>query len=183
MSAKSAEEGFVGGQEGRPVTVGFGVVNGEGEVSKVNVLDPQPQAFRKAQAGTVHEASGQIGDAAEVVENAANFSRRQVGLDVVGFLGAEGGDIAERLLEHLGIEEQQCGQGLILGAGRDFQVSNQVSQEGFHFGLAQVVGVAQFVKADEADVPLDIGLFGAVRVAAQADGGTELIGEFGWLGA
>jgi hypothetical protein len=94
----------------------------------------------------------------------------------------EGVDITERLFEDFGIEKQQCSEGLILGAGRHFQVSDQVSQKGFHFGLAHFAGVAQFVKTDEANVPLDVGLFCAVRVAAQADGSAELIGKFGWLG-
>jgi hypothetical protein len=40
----------------------------------------------------------------------------------VCFFGAEGVDVAEGLFEDFGIEEEQGGQGLILGAGRYFQV-------------------------------------------------------------
>jgi hypothetical protein len=59
------------------------------------------------------------------------------------------------------IEEQQGGQGLGLGRGRDLPLGSQVGEEGSHLGLAKIAAMAGTVVADEADDPPTIDLLGA----------------------
>lgn len=51
-------------------------------------------------------------------------------------------------------------------------------EEGFDFGCAHGGGVAQFMEADEAFVPMEVGFLGAIGVPAQADGFAEAVSEF-----
>ena len=53
-----------------------------------------------------------------------------------------------------------------------------MGEEGFNLRCAHDGRVAEFVEADEAFVPMEIGLFGADGIAAQADGLAEAVGEF-----
>jgi len=54
----------------------------------------------------------------------------------------------------------------------------EMGEEGFDLWRAHGGGVAQFMETDEAFVPVEISLFGAVGVPAQADGLAEAVGEF-----
>jgi len=51
-----------------------------------------------------------------------------------------------------------------LGGSGDLFVDGQVSEEGFDLRDAHLIGVAFVVEEDEAFDPMDIGLFGAVRI-------------------
>lgn len=73
VSAQALEEPLIVGQEGHAVAVGFGIVDGDEEVLKVEVLDAQAQGFEQPQAASVEEAGDEIGCAVQVGEDAQAF--------------------------------------------------------------------------------------------------------------
>ena len=75
------------------------------------------------------------------------------------------------------VEEQEGREGLGLGRGRDLFMNSEMGEEGFDLWCAHGGGVAQFMEADEALVPMGIGFLGADGVSAQADGLAEAVGE------
>ena len=94
VSAETLEELLLVGQEGHPVAVGLGVVDGDERILKVEVLDAQAQGFEQPQATTVEKASDEVRRAVEFGEDAQAFVMAEVGLDVGAFLSAEGVQIA-----------------------------------------------------------------------------------------
>jgi hypothetical protein len=65
-----------------------------------------------------------------------------------------------------------------LSGGGNLFLGGKVAEELFDFGRVHVFGVAQVVEADVTFVPMDISLFGAIGVSAQADGVADAVGEF-----
>ncbi len=57
-------------------------------------------------------------------------------------------------------------------------MGGEMGEEGFNLWCAHGGGVAEFVEADEAFIPMEIGLFSADGIVAQADGLAEAVGEF-----
>ena len=102
----------------------------------------------------------------------------EVGLDVGGLLGAEGMQVAERDAEDFPVEEQKGSESLVLSGGGDLFMNSEMGKGGFDLWCAHGGGVAQFMEADEALVPMGIGLLGADGVSAQADSLAEAVGEF-----
>ena len=95
VSVEALEKLLVVGQEGHPVAVGLGVVDGDERILKVQVLDAQAQGFEEAQAAAVEEASDEVRCAVQLGEDAQAFVMAEVGLDVGAFLSAEGVQITE----------------------------------------------------------------------------------------
>ena len=99
--------------------------------------------------------------------------------------GAQGVDAGQFDVQHLVIEEEDGLHGYVLGAGRDVTFDSEVREEGFDLGGAQVTGmgndaVGPLVEEDEAGHPVDVGLFGAVRVMFDAHDVARLIEQFGF---
>ena len=101
----------------------------------------------------------------------------EVGLDVGGLLGAEGMQVAERDAEDFPVEEQKGRESLGSGRGRVLLMGSEMGEEGFDLWGAHGGGVAQFMEADEALVPMGMGFLGADGVSTQADGLAEAVGE------
>lgn len=111
-------------------------------------------------------------------EEAETFIVAEVGLDESGLFGAKGVQIAKRDAEDVLVEEQKGGKGLISGGGRDLLVGGEVGEKSFDLWCAHSGGVAQFVEADKAFVPMEIGFLSADGVPAPADGLAEAVGSF-----
>jgi len=99
--------------------------------------------------------------AGEAGEKVLGFRADKDGGEAFGFLGAQGINRSQVLVERLAVEKEEGGKGLILGRGGDPLVSCQVGEERFDFGDAHVPGVAFVVEQDEAFDPVDRGLFSA----------------------
>lgn len=166
VSAEALEELLVVRQEGHPVAVGLGVVEGDDRVLEIEVLDAQAQGFEQPQTATVEKAGDEIRHGVKFGEDAEAFVMVEVGLDVGAFLGAEGMQVAEGDAEDLLVEEQESGEGLGLGRGRDLVLGDEMSQERFDFRRSHCAGVAQVMEADIAFVPVDVSLFGAIGISA-----------------
>ncbi len=70
VSAEALEELLVVGQEGHPVAVGFGVVDGNEQVLKVEILDSQAQGFEQPQTAPVEKAGDEVRRAVKFGEEA-----------------------------------------------------------------------------------------------------------------
>nr|WP_048810280.1 hypothetical protein [Candidatus Methylacidiphilum infernorum] len=65
-----------------------------------------------------------------------------------------------------------------MGGSGDLLHGSEMGEEGFNLWFAHGRGVAQFVEADEAFVPMEIGYLSADGVAAQANCPAEAVGNF-----
>ena len=130
------------------------------------------------QAAAVEEGGSDEWHAAEFSKNSQTFVVAEVGLDVGGFLGAQGVYVAEGHAENFPVEEKQGLEGLILRRGGDLSIGRKMNQELLDMRRAHGGGVAEFVKADVPLVPRDVGFFGADGVSPQTDGFAEAVGEF-----
>ena len=178
VDAKALEELFFVGEEGHAVAVGLRIADGDERIFKVEVLDAQAQGLKEAQAASVEKARDEIRHTVQFSEDAEAFVMAEVGLDVSAFPGAEGVQVAQGDTEDFLVEEQEGAEGLVLGGGRDLLMGGEMGEESFDLWRAHGGGVAQFVEADKAFVPVEIGLLGADGIPAQADGLAEAVGEF-----
>ena len=184
VSTQALEKLLVVGQEGHPV--GLGVVKGDEQVIEVQILNPQMQGFEQARTAAVEETGEEVRRTVQFIQDAEAFVVVEVGLDIGAFLRAGGVQIVERNTKHVLVEEQERGKGLVLSGGRDLLLGDEMGEEGFDpFGrlrtnlrCAHGAGVVQLMEADIALVPMNISLFGAIGIAAEADGLTQAVGEF-----
>lgn len=99
--------------------------------AEVDVLDPQAQSFKKAQAGPVQQASAQILDAGHLVQHRRDLAAGQDDGDAVGTLGVN--NVRQPIdlpAQDLLVQEQQPGQCLILCRRGDAAIHRQHGQEG-----------------------------------------------------
>jgi hypothetical protein len=178
VGTEALEELLVVWEEGHAVAVGLGVANGHEGVLNIEVLDTQAQRFEQSQSAAVEKASDEVRRAVQFGEDAQAFVMAEVGLDVGAFLRAQGVHIADGDGEDFLIEEQKGGKGLMLSGSGDLLASSEMGEEGFNLRCAHSGGVAEFVEADKAFVPMEAGFPGADGIATQADGVADAIGQF-----
>ncbi len=178
VGAEALEKPLLVREKGHAIAVGLGVANGDESVLEVEVLDAQAQSFEQPQAAAVEKASDKVRRAIQFGEDAQAFVMAEAGLDVGAFLRAQGVHIADGDAEDFLVEEQKGGKGLMLSGSGNLLASSEMGEEGFNLWRAHGGGVAEFVEADEAFVPMEIGFPGADGIAAQADGLAEAVGEF-----
>ena len=112
---------------------------------EIDVLDAEPAALHEAQPGAVHQAGHQaVGlggrQPVEGVEQLADLVAREDDRQPPAAAGANGVEGAEVEVEHVAVEEEQGGEGLVLGARRDVLVDGEVGEEPLDLGGAQVLG-------------------------------------------
>jgi hypothetical protein len=178
VGAEALEKPLLVWEEGHAVAVGLGVANGDEGVLNIEVLDTQAQRFEQSQSAAVEKAGDEVRRAVQFGEDAQAFVMAEVGLDVGAFPGAEGMQITEGDAEDFLVEKQKGGEGLVLSRSRDLLMYGEMGKEGFDLWRAHGGGVAEFVEADEAFVPMEVGFLGADGIAAQADGVADAIGQF-----
>jgi hypothetical protein len=99
----------------------------------------------------------------------------------LGAAGADGVEGLEVEAQDVAIEEEQGGQGLVLGAGPDVALGGQVGEEGFDLGGAEggrmAEGGADLAEADVLFDPAEVALFGALGEAFDAGDLAGLVEE------
>lgn len=104
------------------------------------------------------------------LQHTDNLLTGEDGWETLGLLGAYSVNGAvQRLLQDLGVEEQQRAQGLILGGRGDTLLDREVGQKGFDLGQVQLLGMAFAMEQDEALDPADVGFFAKRVVLAAQD--------------
>jgi len=152
VSAQALEKLLVVGQEGHPVAVGLGVVEGDEQVLKVEVLDSQAQGFEQPQTAAVEKAGDEVGHGVELGEDAQAFVMTEVGLDVGGSPGTHDVEVVERKAEDVAVQEQEGRESLVLSGGRDLLIGDEMGEEGFDFGGAHIARVAFDIRCTQSRV-------------------------------
>jgi len=123
--AEGGEVGLVAGFEGfgerdDAVFAAFGVVDGDGAVAEVDVLDAEAKAFHDAEAGAVEELGGEFPGVVEEVEHGADLVAGEHGGRAAA---AGGGGIQVQgdffMTEDVAKEEDEGVERLFLGGGGD----------------------------------------------------------------
>ena len=137
------------GQDGDAFAKAFTVAHGDAVVSEINILYPQAHAFHEAQSAAVEQLRHEPIIAFEPGEHRPdfcageyhrNFRRALNPLNVV--------DEVEFATEHLLIQKERCGKGLVLGGGGDLFVHGKMGEEGGDFVFAHFIGMALAVKKE-----------------------------------
>ncbi len=104
------------------------------------------------------------------------------GGEMVSTAGADGleGEL-DFAAEDVSVQEEESGEGLVLGGGGDVEVYGEVSEEGFDFGGAHEGRMALLVEEDEAAYPVEVGGLRAERVVLTAEGEAQAIEKAGWV--
>jgi hypothetical protein len=125
------EAGFEGfGERDKTVFTAFGVVDGDGAVAEVDVLDAEAKAFHDAEAGAVEELGGEFPWVFEESEHGTNLLAGEYG----GRATAAGGRAIEvqreiRMTEDVAEEEDESVERLFLGGGGDLAFEGELWME------------------------------------------------------
>jgi hypothetical protein len=150
---------------------------------EVEILDPQLQCFQQPEAAAVQQSGDQAGRAIQTLQNSPHLRRGQHYRQALGALRTD--QLVHPLqlaLEDVGVEEEQGGQSLVLGAGADPAGGGEGGQERAHFGLGHRVRVALAVEQDEVPDPSDVSGLGARAEVAQPRGRSNPVHQPRWRG-
>jgi len=176
LALQVGDDGF--GQRDNAVFFALAIADGDALVLKVNILDSQADAFHEAQAGAVEELGHEFVGSVQLADEAENFFAAEDGGDASGTFGGGEEDGFDFLVEDFAVEEEDGGEGLILGGGRDAAVVGEVEEEGLDFGCAHFERMALVVEENVAAHPVEVGLFGTVGVMFGTQEFAGLVEEF-----
>ena len=95
------------GQDGHAVLSTVAVADGDGAVGEIQVFDPQAQAFHQPQARAIQQSGHQLVRTRQLAEEALHLVASQDGGQASGFLGAQGINRSQVLVEHLAVEKEE----------------------------------------------------------------------------
>lgn len=113
-------------------------------------------------------------DAGHVADDLKGFLAGEDGGKPLGAFGRGRQDGFDFFVEDFAVEEEDGGEGLVLGGGGNVAVVSEVKEEGLDFGGAHFEGVAFAVEEDVAAHPVKVGLFGAIGVVFEVEGAAGL---------
>jgi hypothetical protein len=135
---------------------------------EVDVFDAESAAFHQPHACAVHQPAEHLhGAGREVLEELSNFIEAENDGDALRPFGSDGFDFELRF-QDFSEEEEQGGEGLVLGAGSDIAIDGEVGEKRVnlvvsHFrGMHPAVGFFS-MEAEKAFHPIDVSPFGANR--------------------
>ena len=170
-------------EDGDAILHALAVTHHDAAVVEVDVLHSQAQRFEQSQSAAVQQPGDEPVGAGHLGDHLAGFLAGEHGRQALRAVRAHDiVDPGQVDIQHAFVEKEQGGEGLRLGGGRDLAGVGEVAQEIPDLVAAHVARVAAGVEEDEAADPVDISLFGAVAVVAEADGGADGVQEAGWSG-
>ena len=148
----------------------FAIADDDLALGEVQVFDAQADALHETEAGAIQEFGEEGVIARELPEEGADFVFGEDDREAGGLFGAdEVYAFVNVLLEDAAVEEEEGGEGLVLGGGGDVAIDGKVGEESDDFGRAQVFGVLLVVEKDVTFGPVNVGVFGAAGVIPQGD--------------
>ena len=122
-------------------------------------------------------------------EDGGDFKRGEDDWKLVAGLGPDGVELEFGAEEFL-VQEEECGECLVLGAGSDLSVDSEMGEEGIDLAVGELAGVDPLSveiagKAEVAVDPGDVGFFGPFGDVEHPHFVAELIEQFrlfGWGG-
>ena len=185
------ESGFEGlGERDEAVFAAFGVVDGNGAVAEVDVLDAESETFHNAEPGAVEELGGEFPGVFEESEHGTNFVAGEYG----GRAPATGGRAIEvqrefGVTEDVAEEEDESVERLLLGGGGDLAFQGEemdIGGDGGWADLGRRLTDAAEAEPGEPEGPMTICLFCGYCEVFKADDAAEVgvnLGEgFGFAG-
>jgi hypothetical protein len=150
------------GEEGDSVFAALAGSDDELVRVEVDVLHPEVGAFEQAQAGAIEQGCHEPGDAIELVEQRFDFARVEDDGESDGLLRAdEIVEFARVDLQHVTIEKEQGGEGLILGRRADLELGRKRREKRGDLACAHFFGRAFVMEEDESHDPGPIGFLGS----------------------
>ena len=171
------------GQRDDAVLAALAVMDGDGALVEVDVLDAQPHAFDHPEAAAIHELGGELPRIFEMGEDSGDFPAREHHLRT-----AVGVTVARRLdgeildAEDFSGEEDHGIERLFLGCCRDVALQRQIVEVSGHAaGTCVLRSLFQTfqTEAGEANHPMDVGLLGGVGKASETDSAAQGIDNAG----
>jgi hypothetical protein len=150
------------------------IVDGDGSLRKIEILDPEPEPFHKPQTAAIEKLSDELPGGAKMADNPDDFfSRQHCGRAALTALGRDTPDF--KLLDFQdapGVENQGVERLLFRGGsysplqGKVFEVGT----DGVRPELRRCVLQAAHAEAHKARAPGDVGLLGGDREIGEPDG-------------
>ncbi len=167
----------------RPILAAFAVADRNRMRCKVEILDPQGDAFMHAQSGPIHQFGHQLAGALHHRQHALHLVPGQDHRHSLSTLDAlETRHLAQGSGQNAVVEKDNCVQGLRLRRCGDAALHRQIVQKGFDLGRTHFRGMAFAVEQDELTNPVAIRLLGvAAEMATPADDG-NLVEQAGTVG-
>ena len=151
-------------------------------LAKIDVFDPQTQAFQQAQARAVEELGLKLeGGVGDVVEHTLDFGFGEDDREAFVFLARRASMPVSSMCRHLFVEEEDGVHGHVLGAGGHVVNDGEVGEKyPSRLRRRPYRGVALAVKEDKGLNPMDVGFFGTDGIVLEADGIYYLVEQFGF---
>jgi len=144
----------------------FAIADDDLPAVEIDVFDADSAGFHESQAGAIHESGDEADGTLRHLEKDAPYfvsaeddgqTRREFGAGGIEF---------DFLVEDFAKEEEECGEGLVLGTGGDLSLDGEVSEEVIDFAAGHFRGVlpaAEFLamEAEELFDPEQVGGLGA----------------------
>lgn len=157
----------------------FPVTDGDFQLLEVKILDSEPEAFLESESGPVEQHGHDPVKSVKLEEDRFGFGFGEDDGEAFGFFRSDNVlEPFEGLFEDFAIEEQEGGEGLVLGAGRDISFDGQVGKEPFDILAAEFTGVSFVVIQNKSSDPGDVLFLGARGMVFQAKAVSDLIEQF-----
>ena len=141
---------------------------------KVDVANAQAETLDQAQPGAIDQLDDEAVDAREGGDHLVYLFAGQDGRGYkVGTFRTKHHHRTGILVQHLVVEKEQGGEGLLLGGSGDAAFHGQVDEKGFYFWRGHVAGVTFVVKEDEALDPIHVGMFSVNEIVFFAQDGAH----------
>lgn len=163
------------------VFAALAVVDGDGGLAEIEILDAEFHGFHEAEAATVHDLCDEFPRGVEMGEEGMDFLLRQ---DDGRARPASGGDEAlegeSGDAEDVFVEEGERVEGLFLGSGGDDAFEGEGVEEGGDGGwTGGLGGLAEVLVAEveEARGPVGVGFLGGRGEGLEADFAAERVDD------
>ena len=157
------------GKKGETVFMAFAIPDEDLRMPKINIFDPQAEAFGDTQAATVNDFGHQLFEAFEEGEKFVDFLLSEDGGERFSSFGADGVDFAQVDVKDFLVEVDESAEGLILGRGGHIFLDGQMSQIVFNLFFTHVAGMHLVVKEDVALDPVQVSFLCTVSIIALAE--------------
>jgi len=173
-------DGF--GKDGASVFASFSFADDDGVGLKVQILNAKAKGFEEAESGSVEEIGDEERGPFEMGEDEFGFRGGEDDGDADGAVGAgDVGEMIQRSEKDILIQKEESVECLVLCGGGDIFLHGEMREKLFGVGLTEAERVLRVMIDDVAADPIEIRLFRALAVVADAHGGADFFQELGLL--
>lgn len=153
-----------------PILTALATPNDDLASIEVDVLYAQGETFRNTEAASIQKRGAQTRNAAQPGHHGSYLGFREYGGQPPTILRAiDTRQMADRLPEHVSVQEENRAQRLILSRGADVTVGGEVTEKRGDLTLTHLCRMTSVVKDDEPPYPVDVCDFRALTVATSSE--------------